>query len=279
MILKVEEILRLSDYLKYLPNKWGVFNSGLIYDNGWLLSARNFISSKNNKYYGRKAPDLSKHCPVFIRFDDDFGFLSADKAILSDDRNLEDTRLFRWRGELFMCGSQGVKPNIDIFLAKVVENSVIFLPFNHDFSLRQKNWVPLSLHNLYFEMSPSGPRRIVKYNHDQIEIIHQEGGGVNLRGNCSVDIGDFFLSFYHYHIKRDYYHVAALVDKKPPFNIKKLSYPWKFSVLPRKIQFLTGCVLRDKDLIFSYGVQDADNIVAKCSVNYFLSLVFSNSQN
>lgn len=276
-VLKVEEILRLSDYLDYLPNGYGVFNSGLIYDNGWLLAARNFISNKNTRYYGRKAENKDKFCPVFIRFDDNFNLQSVKTAALSEPKNLEDCRLFYWKNQIYACGSQGEKKdkNIDVFLAKVLGDILIFLPLNHNYPLRQKNWVPLPLDHLYFEMNPLGPRRILKYNHTEVEQIYEQHfyNPADLRGNCAVDLGDKFLSFYHYHVGRDYYHVAALLNKTPPFDIEKLSKPFKFSVLPTKVQFLTGAVLQDDNLVFSYGAQDSDNVLAKCRLNEVLSLL------
>lgn len=264
-VLKVEEIFRFSQNLDKFPVK-GVWNCGMDYNNGWLFACRNTISSRNFDYYG-KINQGEGFSPVLARFDEDFNFLSAAPAVLSQDEILEDCKLFRWKGNLYSCGTKRSGKSIDQFLARVIDNTFLFLPLKHNYLLRQKNWAPIPLDSLYFEMSPANPRRIVKYNHNSIELVKEQDFkfSPHLRGNYVVDCGDFFLSFYHCHAKRTYYHICGILDKK--FNIQKLSKPFTFSVIPDKVQFLMGAILKKDELILSYGVADSDNVVAKCKLD------------
>lgn len=250
--LKVEEILRLSNII---PN---VFNCGIIYRNDeWICLCR-------KKY----------QIPIFVRFDENFNLKSIHQAILSEQVQLEDCRLFEWKKDLYVIGTRGTKKekNLTQFLAKVIDNNLLLLPFNHNYPPRQKNWNAIPLDDLYFEMNPANPRRILKYNTQELEFVSEKDFVYrpHLRGNYSLLIGNKILSFYHFHVKRDYYHVAGILDNN--FNVEKLSVPFKFSANNERIQFLCGVVLKNNELYFSYGINDKDNILAKCPFLELLKL-------
>ena len=285
MILKSEEILRLSSLSSLLPHKWGFWNAGftrLLDNQGYILAIRNETSKHNEKYFDRKVPPefrWERYCPTLLRLDNDFRFLSARPSqVLGVEKHsvglLEDVRLFNWNNEIYATGTRKEVDRVNQFLGKLVEDTIIPFPFYHPFTGLQKNWNPIPHSTgLYFEQSCLKPRKIVKYNtiNKHLDTIYDRMYGIGLRGNSQVaKIDGKLLSLYHYHQKRDYYHIFGILNPNPPFELEKLSIPFKFG--KTNIEFGMGLENDGEDFLISYGIQDSDNAIIKVFKKNILNL-------
>lgn len=286
-LLPATEICRFSSFFDKLPHKFGGWNSGMIYHNNqFLFSCRNETSRFREGYFGSKTPQevrWQRSVPALIKLDINGNFLEVKDSITVPNESLEDVRLFKWNGEIYCTGSKRVGKGVDQFLAKLIDNIVYLLPFNHNFRLNQKNWNPIVHNNeLYFEQSMTSPRTILKYDvGGNLKTISEKHFGFELRGNSPpIPFNDKLLTFYHtYHgdhhfLKRVYVQYAALIEPEPPFDIIKLYGPFKF--LPAnycRIQFHIGLDIIGDDIFFSYGIEDSDNIFAKISKKSFIQFL------
>lgn len=284
--IPLTELCRFSSHFENLPHKFGGWNSGMVLDRGdFLFSCRNETSRYNNKYFDRSTPNevrWERYVPALIHLDKYGNFIQVKKPIIVPDESLEDVRLFKLNGEIFLTGTKRLEKGVTQFLGKLLDNIVYFLPFNHKYKPNQKNWNPIVFNNtLYFEQSMSNPRTILKYDKGNLIKISETNSKFDLRGNCSpIDIGDKLLTFYHYYVgpkgyfDRVYVQYAAYLDKEPPFNIQKIFGPFKFNHgSENRIQFHTGLEILNDEIYFSYGVEDSDNIFAKIDKNLLIKFI------
>lgn len=284
--LPLIELCRFSNFFDKLPHKYGAWNSGMVFDNNsFLFSCRNETSRFNSSYFGRETPRefrWQRSVPALIRLDIDGNFISARDSITVPNESLEDVRLFKLHNEIFLTGTKRVVKGADQFLAKLVDNVAYMLPLNHEHKPNQKNWTAITYNNeLFFEQSISKPRRVYKYSLGNLELIDQYSLDIDLRGNCPpIPFGNDLLAIYHTYtgphgyFHRIYVQYAAILEKNPPFKIKKIFGPFRFNIgNENRIQFHTGLETLGDDLFFSFGIEDSDNIFAKINTQSFRSFI------
>lgn len=107
---------------------------------------------------------------------------------------------------------------------------------------------------------------------------------IHLRGSAPYfRIGDRLITTYHTVEKdaegrRSYWHYFAELEPEPPFRIKMLSAPFKFGEGGERgrIQFAMACFPepgRSENLVVSFGVADADNVVGRIKTADVLGLL------
>lgn len=283
-LVKDQLIVKFSSFFNKLPHKWGCWNCGMEkIPSGYIFTCRNETSKYNNDFFGRKTPSnvrWERYCPSLVYLDNDFRYLDSRPAKIINNELFEDVRIFSFNNHLFTTGTRKNKQvgKVDQFLAALEGDTLIMLPFKHEFHLHQKNWNTI-IHNgqLYFEQSISRPRCIVKYTADGLKIVNESSykNLPTLRGNCqTIEFHDYYLAVYHNHSFRRYYHFFALLDKKPPFKIIGITNQLRFqSAEASPIQFVTGITRECDDIIISFGRQDSDNYVSKIKLTQVLSLI------
>ncbi len=285
-ILNCELHCKLSNYFNSFPQKNGCWNSGLIFHNNeWILPSRNEISPYNNDYWKWSYPTQNTRIvPLIVRLNPDFSFKSCKEAIKSQDLTLSDVRIFIHNNELFYTGTfrsktpcPDGKKRVNQFLAKYIDDYLIFLPFNHSLQLPQKNWIPISINSeLYFEninQTYPSKRIIFHYSGGVLNPISITHCPYNIRGNTqSIELDNFILTLYHYHSKRYYWHQFGFLEKCLPFNIIQLSDKFRFQHGQERIQFAMGMTKYENRVFISYGVQDSDNYIVSCTVEDILKL-------
>ena len=292
-------ILSLSQYFEYFPNKLSCYNAGFIINNGnYKFLGRNNITQLGIQYFNLQnnaelQSNIFNKQNVIIDIDKSNNKLLRCSKVNNLERKdrvrinsrLEDCRLFRFDNKIYTHGTsnsifENGKLNIKTFVGILQDNSILEIPLAGDydkFESPQKNWTPIVYNNdLYFEQNVTNPRRILKLEGKNITETHVDNFnyGVRFRGNCqNIDMNGEYLSFYHFHKGKDrsgnrnYYQVAAILDGKPPFKIKKISKPFRFPFGDSGIQFMSGVDILSNDVYISYGVADADNFLIKTKLN------------
>ena len=201
---------------------------------------------------------------------------------------LEDVRVFRWDGILYVCGvRRDTKPDGEgrMELCKVdwKSNSItevtrdrIEPPGEHTYL--EKNWMPI-LDMPYHFVRWANPLEIVKVHPKSLssEIVISKDNKIklplSLRGGSQViPFGEdricitHEVDFFHhpgYYKDAFYYHRFIIWDKD--WNLKSLSKP--FSFMSTQIEFNTGLALKDDNFIITYGYQDNAAYALKMPVN------------
>ena len=217
--------------------------------------------------------------------------LKNDITPIWDFHGLEDVRVFRWEDKLYVCGvRRDVKPNGEgrMELCEVEWGKNICIEQTRDrievepHTYLEKNWMPIFDMPYHF-VKWANPLEIVKVNPKDKSTETVQKGILNiissetviskdeklklplgLRGSSPVilfgDEGDRMCIthetdfFHHPGMKKDahYYHRFLIWDKD--WNVKSLSKPFKF--MGTMIEFCCGLLVKDNNLIMSYGYQD-----------------------
>jgi len=217
--------------------------------------------------------------------------LKNDITPIWDFHGLEDVRVFRWEDKLYVCGvRRDVKPNGEgrMELCEVEWGKNICIEQTRDrievepHTYLEKNWMPIFDMPYHF-VKWANPLEIVKVNPKDKSTETVQKGILNiissetviskdeklklplgLRGSSPVilfgDEGDRMCIthetdfFHHPGMKKDahYYHRFLIWDKD--WNVKSLSKPFKF--MGAMIEFCCGLLVKDNNLIMSYGYQD-----------------------
>lgn len=201
---------------------------------------------------------------------------------------LEDVRVFRWDGILYVCGvRRDTKPDGEgrMELCKVdwKSNSITEVTRDRieppgDHTYLEKNWMPI-LDMPYHFVRWANPLEIVKVHPKSLssEIIISKDNKIklplSLRGSSQViPFGEdricitHEVDFFHhpgYYKDAFYYHRFIIWDKD--WNLKSLSKP--FSFMSTQIEFNTGLALKDDNFIITYGYQDNAAYALKMPVN------------
>lgn len=287
-VLPCELVIKFSDYFHLMPNKLGNWNCGFtIFDNKYYFLCRNEVSKYNEDYYNRKLESWGqRHVPVLAVFDENYVIKDVRTVTKSENRILSDVRIFNFQNELYSTGTfrnnkihPDGKRKVDQFFAKIIDNKLIFLPFIHDLELPQKNWTPIRADRIYWEnweQKGYPSRNIMTTRAGEIKSIYSHLTKNQIRGNCqSVDFGDYFLTVGHWNKKRYYWHYFLLVEKYFPFNIVKVSRPFRFALgnnENERIQFIMGIEIESENLLISYGVQDSDNYLVSVKLDDVIKL-------
>lgn len=208
-----------------------------------------------------------------------------------DFHGLEDVRVFRWESKLYVCGvRRDVKDNGEgrMELCEVEWGKNICIEQTRDrievnpHTYLEKNWMPIFDMPYHF-VKWANPLEIVKVNPKDKSTESVKKGILNiiscetviskdkkiklplgLRGSSPVilfgDEGDRMCIthetdfFHHPGMRKDahYYHRFLIWDKD--WNVKSLSKPFKF--MGAMIEFCCGLLVKDDNLIISYGYQD-----------------------
>jgi hypothetical protein len=204
---------------------------------------------------------------------------------------LEDIRVFRWNNTLYTSGvRRDVKPNGEgrMELCEIEWDKKVCIEKTRDrievnpHTYLEKNWVPIFDMPYHF-VRWSNPLEIVKINPEDKSkekvqngeldiiscetVIHKDNKiklPFGLRGSSPVipfgDDGDRMCIthethfFHHPGLKKDahYYHRFIIWDKD--WNVKSLSKSFKF--MGAMIEFCCGLLVKDDNLIMSFGYQD-----------------------
>ena len=201
---------------------------------------------------------------------------------------LEDVRVFRWDGILYVCGvRRDTKPDGEgrMELCKVdwKSNSITEVTRDRieppgDHTYLEKNWMPI-LDMPYHFVRWANPLGIVKVHPESLssEIVISKDNKIklplSLRGSSQViPFGEdricitHEVDFFHhpgYYKDAFYYHRFIIWDKD--WNLKSLSKP--FSFMSTQIEFNTGLALKDDNFIITYGYQDNAAYALKMPVN------------
>jgi hypothetical protein len=240
--------------------------------------------------------------------------LKNDITPIWDFHGLEDVRVFRWEDKLYVCGvRRDVKPNGEgrMELCEVEWGKNICIEQTRDrievepHTYLEKNWMPIFDMPYHF-VKWANPLEIVKVNPKDKSTETVQKGILNiissetviskdeklklplgLRGSSPVilfgDEGDRMCIthetdfFHHPGMKKDahYYHRFLIWDKD--WNVKSLSKPFKF--MGAMIEFCCGLLVKDNNLIMSYGYQDNAAYALKMPIETLNDLEWENLSN
>lgn len=293
-VLPCELVIKFSDYFNYFPQVNGNWNCGFtILNNGYHFLCRNEVSKWNENYFNRKLETwYPRAVPVHAHFDFSFNLLSVNEIVKTNNLILSDVRALNWQDQLYATGTWRSnkyqvdgKRRVDQFFGKIIGDKLLYIPFEHNYPLPQKNWTPLILKDRIvwenFEQKNQLRRNLMAHVRGELKIVYSELVKHQLRGNCqSVDMGDFLLTTAHFHKRRYYYHYFLLKSKEWPYSNILLSKPFRFSLgnsEKEHIQFLMGMERYRDGLLLSYGVQDSDNYLVFAKIQDIMNLFNKNS--
>lgn len=193
---------------------------------------------------------------------------------------LEDARVIQWDSDLYLVGvRRDTTPNgqgrmeysrIELdknkWTAKETNRIRIPAPIDEATSYCEKNWMPIPDMPYHF-VKWTMPTEVVWANPNEPEckqVLTKETPKPPLDqrgGTHIIPWGDFYLTFTHevrlwrnYLNQKDsvYRHRMVVWDRE--FNFKGLTK--EFSLLDTPIEFCTGAVVRDDNVLLSFGVQD-----------------------
>lgn len=270
-----------SEKKKY-EHPWGP----LVYihpENDWKLRTKNIMCEYDDNLN-----------PIWQRHIDTSSF--PDKE-LWDFVGLEDARIVRWEGKLYICG---VRRDLDTIgtgrmelseleigpdYVKEINQYRIPTPYNKE-SYCEKNWMPILDMPFHFVKWTNGTE-VVKYNIDSntTETVvlkdWRDLGCIDLRGGSQVlpyKDGHITLCHETYLTRSEqdrkdgiYRHRFIVWDKD--WNITKVSK--QFSFLQGEIEFAVGmCEYQDNYLI-TFGFQDNASYVLKISKEFVENFIYS----
>ena len=201
---------------------------------------------------------------------------------------LEDCRVFRWKGKLYLCGvrrdttTNGVGrmelSEIEIYGDSVKEVSRFRIPApGKDDSYCEKNWMPI-LDEPFTFVKWSNPTEIAS-----VDLTHKTCSSYvsnqtlplecDLRGGSQVlKWKDGYIAIVHetYLYKSEagrkngmYRHRFIYWDKD--WNLRKMSK--KFSFGESNIEFAAGMCYHNDDMLISFGIQDNAAYILRCPLN------------
>jgi len=191
---------------------------------------------------------------------------------------LEDARLFRWEGKLYLCGVRRdadpkgigrmelseIEESDDTYVER--ERSRLPIPGPSE-SFCEKNWMPILTESYHF-VKWMRPTEVVEYNPvtniTKTIILGPDNPKItdNFRGGSQViPLGDMFMAVVHTthleptavkHKDATYRHHFVVFDKE--FNVAHITQP--FSFMDARIEFCCGLVQQGDNLLLSFGYQD-----------------------
>jgi FkbM family methyltransferase len=213
---------------------------------------------------------------------------------------LEDGRLVRWDGKLYLCGvRRDVKTNgegrMELSELEIHKNTVKeakrhrIEPPNNPNSYCEKNWMPVIDMPFHF-IKWSNPTELVKVNiedNTSETIILKDGVGphLNLRGGSQIiPYGDYRICIIHevdlwknklQQKDAKYTHRLIMWDKE--WNIKHISD--SFSFMDGEIEFCCGLAEYQGDLLITFGFQDNAAYILRIQKEKFINMLSFNWGN
>ena len=209
---------------------------------------------------------------------------------------LEDARIIRWDGKLYICG---VRRDLDTIGTGRMELSEIEITENGVKEISQyripapgddneycnKNWMPILDMPYHFVKWTNGTN-IVKYDietNTTVSVIEKDWkdlGCIDLRGGSQViSIGDYRFALIHETFlsrspagRKDgtYRHRFIVWDKD--WNIVKVSK--RFSFLEAEIEFAVGICEYGEDYLITFGFQDNAAYLLRVSKKFVQNYIF-----
>jgi len=209
---------------------------------------------------------------------------------------LEDARLVRWDGKLYMCGvRRDTKPNGEgrIELSEIVEGKEVFRfriepPIDPN-SYCEKNWMPI-LDMPYHFVKWTNPTEVVKVypeegRSEQVHLGQYCNMPADLRGGSQViPFGEGYLTLNHetylYNSEQGrkdgtYKHRFTYWDKN--WNILKFSD--NFSFLDAKIEFACGLAKYKENYLITFGFQDNASYILKIPAKFLENFIYGETVN
>jgi hypothetical protein len=190
---------------------------------------------------------------------------------------LEDARIFRWNGQLYICGvrrdttanGQGRMElcGMEVKEGSVVETSRIRIqPPNDPNSYCEKNWMPILDKPFHFIkwsnptevvelLDDSGKTRTVSLS-DQISLPRDIRGGSQIMpwGDCYIAITHEVDLFKSEVGRKDARYLHRFLVWNKDFQIIACSR--EFSIMGGQVEFAVGLCRYKNDILVSYGFQD-----------------------
>lgn len=270
-----------SEIKKY-EHPWGP----LVYihpENDWKLRTKNILC----EYDSYMNPVWQRHIDTSLH---------PDKE-LWDFVGLEDSRIFRWDGRLFMCG---VRRDLDTIGTGRMELSEIEIGDGYVKEIAQyriptpggresyceKNWMPIIDMPWHFVKWTNGTE-VVKYNIESNtteSVVIKEWrdiGCIDLRGGSQVlpfgDGGHITLCHETYLTKSEqdrkdgiYRHRFVIWDKN--WDIVKVSP--QFSFMEAEIEFAVGMCEYDENYLITFGFQDNAAYLLRVNRDFVTNFIF-----
>jgi len=252
-IRNVQYALYHSEFQQHFQNQWGCL-AYLNPEDDITLRTKNFLSVDGGHF---KPVDTSK----------------LDKKPLWEFIGLEDARLVKWDGKLYLCGvrrdtttnGEGRMELSEIVDGKEVNRYRIEPPNGHTYC--EKNWMPILDMPFHF-VKWSNPTEVVKVDINTLSsetIVHKEQSisfPRDIRGGSQViTYKDFYIAVTHEvdlwmnqknNKDAHYYHRIIVWDKE--WNI--VQYTDEFKFLGANIEFCCGLAHKDDEFIMTFGFQD-----------------------
>lgn len=258
-----------------------------VFEHSWgplsYMNPENDISLTTTNYMCTVSDDM------FIETHHKVDMSKFNKKPIWEFIGLEDARIVRWEGKLYLCGvrrdttvnGQGRMELSEIEISDygVRELSRDRIPApGADDTYCEKNWMPILDMPFHF-IKWCNPTEIVKYNPqskktETVFVGKYEPHEFDYRGGSQiVPFGEYYLTIVHTvdHLKSEggkkdaiYRHLFIVWDKN--WNAVKYSKPFTF--LDTRIEFCTGMTFYKGNILLPFGVVDNASFMLKIPIKF-----------
>lgn len=274
-----------------------------IYEHEWgplsYLNPENDITLTTTNFFGEMSDDLS------MKWISKIDFSKFDSQPIWEFRGLEDARVFRWDGKLYICGvrrdtttnGQGRMELCEISIdeyeenrkfKKVTEESRFRIPCPgvgtdvYAGSYCEKNWMPV-IDKPYHFVKWCNPVEVVKVDPETktcetafIGSIYnfnkdQRGGTqvipIGDKGHrfCITHEVDFYMGYRNENGRKNATYRHKFILFDNNWNV--IRYTSSFSFMGAEIEFCTGICEYGNDYLITFGVTDNAAYVLRCPKN------------
>jgi hypothetical protein len=306
-----------------LSHGTGQMNPSILFDNGKLLVNLRSVgyvmihSENEQKFPSRWGPLLYAHpendlhlrtTNIYLELDNDYNIVRSniiDTSILDvkpiwDFVGLEDARIVRWDGKLFITGvRRDTTPNgvarmelseIEVTDTEVKEISRLRIESPNPSSYCEKNWMPI-FDKPYHYVKWCNPTEIVKVNLESAKAETVYIGKIVLQGYYDWRGGSCVSVFDHPQLRngwitlvhevrlfknpigqKDAYYFHRFIVWDQNWNVVKLSP--EFSFMEARIEFACGMIYKDGKYIITFGYQDNTAYIFEVTRRYMEELIY-----
>lgn len=304
-----------------MTNGTGLMNPSIYVDNGLLLCNIRHVNytlyhSENKKFQHRYGPlqylhpEDDRHLRTWnylailnedftVKYLNSIDTKRFDQEPLWEFVGLEDGRLIRWNGKLYICGvrrdttthGEGRMELSELraktaFVDEIARTRIPAPGANNTYC--EKNWMPI-LDRPYHFVKWSNPTEVVKFDPGAktTTTVHLDEssylpGVPDFRGGSQVlPYGDYYIALTHevdltkYETgQKDAVYVHRFVVWDREFNLVKYTDPFNF--LRADIEFCCGAAFYKDDLLISFGFQDNAAYILKMPKTELDKLLFGN---
>lgn len=304
-----------------LTNGTGITNPSILIDgDNILLNIRHvgyslYLCENNQRFQTKWGPDYSPFC--YLHPEDDCTLRTVNYLCDLDINNfntlslkinkvdtskldiepvwefigLEDARLVRWDGKLYMCGvRRDTKTNGEgrMELSEIVNgveiNRYRIEPPNDPNSYCEKNWMPV-LDKPYHFVKWSNPTEVVEVDINTLtsKTVYLSNNYKQLKrdirgGSQVIRLGEYYIALTHEvdlwrtkHGKKDgkYYHRFIVWNQN--FEIVKVSD--EFNFMAAGVEFCCGMAIYGDDILITFGYQDNASFLLKSPISYIKNFI------